>query len=239
MSCLKSHSVIIKASLVTSDRNHIQTSSRVLKKSPPKPSWLMWWKNTHVGAGVDLTFFLDLGFYPCPVCDSDSFCVASCSESLSSMGREDGSQKPKASMVLPACSPYWPPEAFCLALLGHLGSFTESSEIACLITCLPLWCGGWCHLIDISTRITFSREGHFHNEIYEFHSQKKETDTIHVHCTHVRKMQRWAESPGCIPKSVSFHHPQRSCFWWMRTGRSLGDRPSERQGRNHLERPTH
>lgn len=34
MSCLKPHSVIIKAALVTSDRNHIQSSSRVKEKNP-------------------------------------------------------------------------------------------------------------------------------------------------------------------------------------------------------------
>lgn len=83
--------------LFTSDRNHIQTSSRLKKKQTLSGS---------CDAGVGLTYFLDLGSYLYPVFDFALFCVASLSESLSSMGREDVSQKPQAPMVLPAGSPY-------------------------------------------------------------------------------------------------------------------------------------
>lgn len=89
----------------------------------------MWRKSTGKVRGCS-------GFFPgfrCPICAvlrSALFCVALPSESLSSMGREGGSQKSQVFMLLQAHSTHGPPEAFWLARLGCLGPTTESSGIA-------------------------------------------------------------------------------------------------------------
>lgn len=57
------------------------------------------------GGRVDGVFFSWIQVpHLCPVFDPALFCVALLSESFSSMGREDDSQKSQVSVVLRACS---------------------------------------------------------------------------------------------------------------------------------------
>lgn len=124
MSCLKPHSVIIKAVLVTSDRNHIQTSPRVKKK---KKIPLM----THVIQGLVWHFSWIQG----PICAPYSTLLCSLwlhsQKGSLSWGRKMARKSHRLPTVLPAGSPYWSTEAFQLALLDHLWSITELSEVAC------------------------------------------------------------------------------------------------------------
>lgn len=72
MSCLKSHDVIIRAALVTSDRNQIQTSSGGKQKKSHSGSC----DGQAQGVQVDMTPFLDPGAPSTLFFDSASFYVA-------------------------------------------------------------------------------------------------------------------------------------------------------------------